>query len=152
MNRIRFDALAIVMLVVSLGTWVGTNLSIAAERSRQKRTMSNVRSVAVALESYATDTNAYPRVRSIDELASILEPKYVKQLPRVDGWGMPLVYEAAACDRGPCHRYYVASGGENRIVDEKTLTAYGSGKHASAMTSDDIVMTEGNFLNGDGVV
>ena len=66
------------------------NLTRAMQRSRQKRTMADMRTIATAWEGRATDINSYslgPRPVTIAELARVLEPKYVRHLPRVDGWG-----------------------------------------------------------------
>jgi hypothetical protein len=50
--------------------------------------------VAAAIEAYAVDNNYYPDATTIDELARFLEPAYIRAMPRTDGWGRPLKYEA----------------------------------------------------------
>jgi general secretion pathway protein G len=86
------------------------NLLTAMQRSKQKRTMADMRSMATAIEAYATDNNSYaprnwtapsdgdivyderevrlgPGVRlDLDTLSKSLTPTYMKTLPRVDGW------------------------------------------------------------------
>ena len=66
------------------------------QRSDQKRTMADMRTIATAWEARATDRNTYlvarPGIVSYDDLHLALEPKYVKQLPRDDGWGNPFVF------------------------------------------------------------
>lgn len=56
--------------------------------------MADMRTLATALEARATDTNEYPSTRSVADLAPLLVPKYVKQLPVVDGWGHAYRYSA----------------------------------------------------------
>lgn len=126
------------------------NVLEAMKHTRAKRMGSDMRMIASAVEAYAEDQKTYPRAANIDELVRVLLPMYVKDLPRVDPWGNPYVFEAARCERDRCASYYVASGGVNGIIDEKTLTAYGRGKRATVMTSDDIVYSDGNWLPGGG--
>src|SRR5438094_4453816 len=74
------------------------NLHTAMQRSDQKRTMADMRTIATAWEARATDRNTYlvgrPGIVAYDDLHRALEPKYVKQLPRDDGWDNPFVFAA----------------------------------------------------------
>ena len=54
------------------------------QRHPWKRTMSDIRTIATAVEAFATDENKYPQA---SELKKALEPTYVKELPVKDGWG-----------------------------------------------------------------
>jgi len=58
-----------------------------------------------ALESWSIEHERYPVVSSVAELVPLLEPTYVKALPRVDGWGRPI--EVASNGR----EYVIASRG-----------------------------------------
>jgi type II secretory pathway pseudopilin PulG len=123
------------------------NLLTAQQHSRQKRTMADVRSVATAVEAYATDHNSYPRATNLDELARELEPMYIKTIPRVDAWGVPLVYEVEECSEERCTSYFVASGGKDGKLDRDAPSEYAAdGFKATSNFNDDIVFSDGNFL------
>ena len=97
------------------------NVLTAMQRSKQKRTMADLRSVATALESYSTDNNAYPRVESIEELRAILTPTYIRELPQLDGWGAPIRYECRSSvsedSAAPCDSYWLSSGGRDGTLE-----------------------------------
>src|SRR5256886_7734845 len=75
------------------------NLLTAMQRSKQKRTMVDMRSVATAWEARATDTNRYNAAGAITAittcssaftagtLTGALSPTYIKLLPLHDAWG-----------------------------------------------------------------
>ena len=88
------------------------NLLTAMQRSKQKRTMADIRSIATAVEAYAVDNNRYPE-GSLEELAPQIEGGYIKTLPRMDGWETPMLYRGIDCQRGACQGYMIASGGKN---------------------------------------
>ena len=83
------------------------NVLNARQRGRQKRTMSDLRTVGTAAESYSIDNARYPVVLSIEALAPFVEPTYVKVLPRRDGWGREFRFESTA------EEYTVASSGSD---------------------------------------
>src|SRR6185295_6742843 len=69
------------------------NLLNAIDRGKQKRTLADIRTIGTAIEAYAVDTNVYPLSGDLPALAAVLEPVYIRTLPRKDGWGNPLIYE-----------------------------------------------------------
>jgi type II secretory pathway pseudopilin PulG len=139
--------MALVMLVLYIPGVIAAiaipNLLTAMQRSKQKRSMADIRTIAVAVEAYATDHNAYPAVRTIDDLAPLLEPTYAKALPRVDGWGKPYFYEAQCNPR--CVGYYVASAGKDGSLD-RPLSEYGTEFVANTQAEEDIVFANGSFV------
>lgn len=103
--------------------------------------------MAVAVETYATDHNAYPRAATLDELARELEPRYVAKIPRLDAWGAPLVYEAAACGEEGCREYYIASGGKNGKLERARPSDYAAEEPRDTSNfNEDIVFANGKFL------
>ncbi|MEO6258821.1 MAG: prepilin-type N-terminal cleavage/methylation domain-containing protein [Thermoanaerobaculia bacterium] len=76
----------------------------AIHRSKQKRTMADMRSVAVAWESRAVDTKQYNAAGgafsmpagavSYQEMVTMLSPTYIRTLPSMDGWGFPMQFRA----------------------------------------------------------
>ena len=61
-----------------------------------RRAMADLRSAGTAVESFAVDWNVYPGpVAPIDAVArieTILEPTYIRSLPKVDPWGNPFLF------------------------------------------------------------
>jgi len=112
------------------------NLLNAIDRGKQKRTLADIRSIGTAIESYAVDRNAYPVARDLPELATVLEPVYIKTLPRKDGWGNPLIYEPRSGTG-----YEIGSGGK----DGGALDRIGEGG-ATTNFNDAILFTDGEFV------
>ena len=56
-------------------------------RSKQKRTMGDMKTLSVAIEQYNTDNNQYPPGNSMDALCKALTPDYLVTCIRKDGWG-----------------------------------------------------------------
>jgi type II secretory pathway pseudopilin PulG len=113
----------------------------ARNRSRQKRTMSNIRTVASAWEARATDFSTYdvgPRrtagmtVVSARDLERVLVPKYVKVLPVRDAWDRPLQFVTNG------QNYFIRSAGRDGRLD------HSSGPAKSF--DNDIVYGDGAFI------
>jgi hypothetical protein len=71
------------------------------ERVAADETLAAVRTIAVALEAYVQDHGALPvrkDVVAVDDIAPLLEPTYVRELPRVDGSGRRIAYAHAVGD------------------------------------------------------
>src|SRR5258708_8424407 len=60
------------------------HLLTAMQRSKQTRTSAVIRTLATAVEAYATDKNAYPKVTTVEEPRPLLAPTYRKSLPLLD--------------------------------------------------------------------
>lgn len=62
--------------------------------SKVKRTMSSLRTVGTAVESYQIDFGYVPPLGDgrVEALVPFLEPTYVRKLPVQDGWGRPLYW------------------------------------------------------------
>ncbi len=93
----------------------------AMQRSKQLRTMADIRSVATAIEAYEVDHDEYPRVAAFAELGPLLTPTYIKELPESDGWGAPIRYECRSSSgidpSAPCDGYLLSSGGKDGIFE-----------------------------------
>jgi hypothetical protein len=109
----------------------------AVERSREKRTMADMRSVAIASEAYATDYNAYPDAQAIEELRPLLSPVYIRTFPNTDAWGTPIAYFVSANKQ----KYRFVSAGPDEKFDATSLKL-----GTPPAKSDDIVFEDGSFL------
>jgi type II secretory pathway pseudopilin PulG len=153
-----------VVVVVALfgllfGFIIVPNMYTALQRSRQKQTMADLRTIATAWEARATDTNSYDvdhgysaakdggdfnalhRVRSGD-LRRALEPTYVKQFPQRDGWGGEYEFATGGYDqKGAAQIYTIRSLGSDHLAER--------GPYVNRPNTDykqDIVYTNGEFL------
>jgi type II secretory pathway pseudopilin PulG len=134
------------------------NFIEAMNRSHQKRSLADLRSISTAWEARATDLKTYAvgaksrdpiddtkiewnqleRVPGAD-LQRVLQPTYIKVMPTVDGWGFP--YEFAAGDQ----TYAIRSLGRDGRPDALKPT------YVMARTTSfdaDAVLVNGSFLRG----
>lgn len=110
-------------------------LNEAIARSKARRTMADMRSLATAIEARATDTNNYPTVKTLDELSKLVSPTYIRDMPRIDGWGHEYLYLGA-----PEHYRIVSGGPDGKITEASRKRSMKSG------FGDDIVYEDGAFL------
>src|ERR1700710_650354 len=86
------ELLIVVAIIGILAAIAIPNLLTAMQRSKQKRTMADIRTIATAWEARATDQNSYAAAGAgyswpatdvtYTELSSRLAPTYVKTLPQ----------------------------------------------------------------------
>src|SRR6185369_2626145 len=92
--------LLIVVAIIGLVTAIAvSNLANAIDRSRQKRTMADMRVIGAACEEYSLDHDFFPiqtHQGSVAGISSILTPDYSKALPEKDGWDWYLQYGTPA--------------------------------------------------------
>jgi len=92
-------AVAIIGILAAIGV---ANYLGALTRARQKRTMSDMRTIATAWEARAAESDSYvaagfsypASVMPFDDLRDSLEPGYIPKLPRMDAWGNPFEFAA----------------------------------------------------------
>lgn len=118
------------------------NFVTAAQRSRQKRTMADLRDIATAVEAYGVEENAFPEV-PMSELGSVLVPKYAKDLPTYDAWGTPLRYEC--WPSGVCRNYAIGSAGADKVFEHGSAMEY-EGETKTSDFDDDILFSNGTFV------
>ena len=90
------ELLIVVAIIGILAAIAIPNLLTAMQRSKQKRTMADMRSIATAWEARATDVNRYNAAGAtfptsgvqLSDLNTFLSPTYVKTFPAKDGWGI----------------------------------------------------------------
>jgi len=142
------ELLIVVAIIGILAAIAIPNLLTALQRSRQKRSMADMRSIATAWEARATDTNGYAAAGAaiswpdptleVSVLGSMLVPTYIKKFPEYDGWGT--TFKVGFDNRN----YAITSYGANK-TDNVTATSAA----APVTTNDfdcDIIFSLGNFL------
>lgn len=133
----------VVAIIGILATFAIYNYMSALTRTRQKRTMADMRAIALAWEQRAMDSRSYSAAgftypandMPYATLKGILSPTYARDLPRLDGWGRPLQFATDADG----DVYAIRSPGRDGVYE----TAY-----PDAVTNDpdcDIVYSAGNF-------
>lgn len=145
---IIIGVLVVVAIVGILAAIAIPNLLTAMQRSKQKRTMADMRSVSTAVEAYGTDNNGYPNVASLDELRPLLTPKYMKAIPSVDGWGHPFRYACVEEQEGRCTAYVVGSGGKDGNFAHDTAKEYLDAPIGGTTSFDcDLIFSNGQFID-----
>ena len=107
-RRRGFTLIELLVVVAIIGIIVAiviVNLFNAIQRARQKRSMGDMHTIAVALESYATDQNYYPAAAAlalpsglalptgtIGAIAGSISPTYIRVVPFQDGWNSYFLY------------------------------------------------------------
>ena len=144
------ELLIVVAIISILAAIAIPNLLTAMQRSKQKRTMADIRTIATAWEARATDLNMYNAAGitypstgvTVDNLNTYLAPTYVKTFPKKDGWGNDWIFGA---DQNwgattAAQQYGIASKGK----DGKAETTVVGG--ATTNFDCDIVYSNGTFL------
>ena len=145
------ELLIVVAIIGILAAIAIPNLLTAMQRSKQKRTMADLRTIATAWEARATDVNRYNAAGNLSlpasgagesNLAANLSPTYVKTFPIKDGWGNPWGFYI---DQGwgtatAAQVYAIVSGGKDGAIQN---TAEPGG--ATTNFDCDIVYSNGTF-------
>jgi type II secretory pathway pseudopilin PulG len=151
-------AMTIVAIIIGVFVVIGVigilaaiaipNLLTAMQRSKQKRTMADMRSLATAVEAYGADNNGYPNVTSYDELRPLLTPKFIKVLPSMDGWGHPFRYSCVEEQEGRCSKYVVGSGGKDGNFAHDSAKEYVDAPIGGTSSFDcDLIFSNGQFTD-----
>jgi type II secretory pathway pseudopilin PulG len=138
---IAVAGLVLVAIVGILAAIAIPNFLTAKQRAQQKRTMADMRVIATALEAYGIDhlQEEYPPGEYAESLGPHLQPKYVKVLPGVDGWGTGIRYSPL-----PNRGYMIRSAGSDKIFEHDSPDEYTRG--ATHNFDCDIVFANGEFV------
>jgi type II secretion system protein G len=143
------ELLIVIAIIGILAAIAIPNLLNAVQRGKQKRTMSDMRALATAVEAYAVDNNNYPaatcnpgiftgnsEAQLILTSFTNLTPTYIAQPPRTDGWGRFMYYALGTASNDYRIRSTGRDGGTPGALLCGTTTNF----------NDDIVYADGTFI------
>ncbi|HEY2797925.1 MAG TPA: type II secretion system protein GspG [Thermoanaerobaculia bacterium] len=143
------ELLIVIAIIGILAAIAIPNLLNAVQRGKQKRSMSDMRALATAVEAYAVDNNAYPTAAcpggaytsgSFSDLTSNsfsnLSPTYIATAIRKDGWGRFFAYALSS----DSEQYAIRSNGRNG-APQGTFTC-----GTTTNFNDDILYSNGTFV------
>jgi len=140
------ELLIVVAIIGILAAIAIPNLLTAMQRSRQKRTMADMRTIATAWEARATDVNAYnaagitfPAATTSIASLSYLSPTYIKQLPVYDGWSSNFLQGSTTSS------YAIKSTGADKTDETASLTSAASAQTTGNFDCD-IIYSDGTFV------
>ena len=146
------ELLIVVAIIGILAAIAIPNLLTAMQRSKQKRTMADMRTIATAWEARATDTNkynaaglSYPTTDAgLTNLQNYLSPTYVKTFPAKDGWGNLWFFGVDQTWGGAtaAQQYSIVSGGKDGSIASASAQTGG----ATTNFDCDIIYSNGTFL------
>ena len=132
------ELLIVVAIIGIIAAIAIPNLLNAIQRGKQKRTMADMRAVGTAVESYAVDNNKYPAGgSSITVIETVIEPRYIQQVPTKDAWGNFIDYTSSPTSSP--QTYSVESYGKNGAND-------GNATGSTTNFNNDIVFSQGLFI------
>jgi general secretion pathway protein G len=142
------ELLIVIAIIGILAAIAIPNLLNAVQRGKQKRTMSDMRAMATAVEAYAVDNNLYPTAACNASAFTVgpynqintasftyLSPTYIGTVPYNDGWANGFFYAV----RANGNDYAIRSDGRDKLV---------SGVVCGTTTdfNMDIIYSDGTFL------
>ncbi|MBK6404833.1 MAG: prepilin-type N-terminal cleavage/methylation domain-containing protein [Holophagales bacterium] len=147
-----FTLIEVLIVVAIIGIIVAIaviNYLNAIDRARQRRSMSDMRSIATAVEAYAADLDRYPPASAFILPAGLdlptlnllntvpyLQPTYMKAVPLVDGWNSWFLYGTTAARSD----YALRSTG--RGGEPQAAAVFGP----TTDFTDDIILVNGQFV------
>jgi general secretion pathway protein G len=146
------ELLIVIAIIGILAAIAIPNLLNALQRGKQKRTMSDMRNLAIAIESYNVDNNSYPAAATACGTGAnysvggflgsgsftLLKPTYIAQPPSTDGWGHPLLYGTDAA----MQNYIMVSLGRDNALGVGGAETCGTTTDFNA----DIIYENGTFI------
>ena len=150
-----FTLIELLMVVAIIGILAAIaipNLLVAVQRSKQKRTMVDIRNLATAWEARNVESGRYNAAGAglavIDkpvllvDLETALSPTYIRTMPRLDGWGYTLTCYTSE-DWGSStnsQQYAIISPGKDGSVASTIVLG------ATTSFDCDLVYSNGSFL------
>ena len=130
------ELLIVVAIIGVVSAIAVPNLLNALDRGKQKRSMSDLRALAVAIETYGIDHPGYPVASDVATLRSLVDPIFIKHIPMQDGWNHDFAVNSTGAD------YTVGSEGK----DGAGGLASCAGSPRCSYVNDAIIFADGRFV------
>jgi general secretion pathway protein G len=126
--------LLVSLVIISILTAIAlVSLLNALDRSKQRATMADLRTISRAVEAYQVDAGLIPS-GTLAEITPLLIPYQINVVPQTDHWSNPMVYTSSA------DSYSIESYGKDGIngdnISKATRTDF----------TLDIVLSDGVFV------
>jgi type II secretion system protein G len=156
------ELLIVVAIIGILAAIAIPNLLSALQKAKQKRTMTDMRTVATAWEARAVDVNRYNAAGALSvitvcsnevtvaQLGAALVPTYIKLMPADDAWGNRWRLRTSQSFAGvaSASEYLIWSAGRNGTSDGSAGFDASASSPGGATTNfnDDILFSAGVFV------
>ena len=147
------ELLIVVAIIGILAAIAIPNLLTAMQRSKQKRTMADMRAIATAWEARATDQNTYGAAGTASfswpttavsgpALQGLLTPTYIKALPLNDGWSRPYGFglDKAIGAANAAQVYGIRSAGKDGVMSATIVVG------PTSTFDCDLIYSNGSFI------
>ncbi len=128
-SRRGFTLLEVLIVSAVIGILVAiaaSSLRSAVNRARQKRTMADIRTIALGVDAYATDWSRFPApggyslpsgltlpTGTLGAILPVLSPTYLRVVPMKDGWNSWFTYSTDPAGAN----YALRSNGADGVPD-----------------------------------
>jgi type II secretion system protein G len=138
------ELLIVVAIIGIIAAIAIPNLLNAINRARQKRSMSDMRTIGTAIEAYAVDWSFYPDSGGTDAqvttMSTHVSPVYVKKVPPTDGWRQGFLV------RSESRFYTLGSAGRDQNF-EGGLQDVAYDRDPTRVMDCDIIYSNGTFIS-----
>ncbi len=157
LNQQGFTLIELLVVVAIIGVLAAiaiVNYMVALDKSKQKATMTDMRSIANAWEARATDKGAYNAAGAMafawpseqltfNDMTALLSPTYIRPLAKYDSWGNAYQFAIDAPNGSATNAsvYAIRSPGRGNVFDGDTYT-----EGTTTRFDCDIVFSNGMFV------
>ena len=146
------ELLVVVAIIGIIAAIAIPNLLLAIQRTRQRRSMVDMRNIATAWEARGVDLGRYNAAAvgvgtadqqvDIADLSTALSPTYMRDVPQRDGWGTPYItfVDQAWATTTKASEYAIISAGKDHVFSSTEVLG------AFTDFDCDIIYTNGAFI------
>lgn len=127
----------LILAALVAATTISARAAEPTDAEKAAATMGAMRSIATAVEAYATDHNVYPAGKAIEDATAAVGTIYIRVMPERDAWGTSFRYWSDGV------KYRIVSCGADKTCDESTWGEIS--KDAQSSFNDDAVFMNGSF-------